>query len=72
MLWLAHNYEYMGAVMEQSEKDHELGEHAERLVGQIESDLKYDEEGKSYFEKSSILNLVFRVADFMRQLSKRI
>ncbi len=58
--------------MEQSEKDHELGEHAERLVGQIESDLKYDEEGKSYFEKSSILNLVFRVADFMRQLSKRI
>jgi hypothetical protein len=72
MLWLAHNYEYMGAAMEQSEKDHELGEHAERLVGQIESDLKYDEEGKSYFEKSSILNLVFRVADFMRQLSKRI
>ena len=58
--------------MEQSEKDHELGEDAERLVGQIESDLKYDEEGKSYFEKSSILNLVFRVADFMRQLSKRI
>ena len=58
--------------MEDREKDHEIGEHAERLVGQLESDLKYDEEGKSYIEKSSILNLVFRVADFMRQLSKRI
>jgi hypothetical protein len=58
--------------MEDREKDHELGEHAERLVGQIETDLKYDEAGKSYIEKSSILNLVFRVADFMRQLSKRI
>lgn len=58
--------------MEDQEKDYELGEHAERLVGQIESDLRYDERGKSYFNKSSILNLVFRVADFMRQLSKRI
>ena len=58
--------------MEDSEKDHELGQHAERLVGQLETDMKYDEEGKSYIEKSSILNLVFRVADFMRQLSKRI
>jgi hypothetical protein len=58
--------------MEDREKDHEIGESAERLVGQIESDLKYDEEGKSYIEKSSILNLVFRVADFMRKLSKRI
>ena len=58
--------------MEEQEKDYELGQHAEKLVGQIESDLKYDETGKSYFEKSTILNLVFRVADFMRQLSKRI
>jgi hypothetical protein len=58
--------------MEEGEKDHEIGQHAEKLVGQIESDLKYDEAGKSYIEKSSILNLVFRVADFMRQLSKRI
>ena len=58
--------------MEDKEKDHELGQQAEKLVGQIESDLRYDEEGKSYIEKSSILNLVFRVADFMRQLSKRI
>lgn len=58
--------------MEDQEKVYELGEHAERLVGQIESDLRYDERGKSYFNKSSILNLVFRVADFMRQLSKRI
>jgi hypothetical protein len=58
--------------MQESEKDHEIGQHAEKLVGQIESDLKYDEAGKSYIEKSSILNLVFRVADFMRQLSKRI
>jgi len=58
--------------VEDQEKDYELGEHAERLVGQIESDLRYDERGKSYFNKSSILNLVFRVADFMRQLSKRI
>ncbi len=58
--------------MEEQEKDYELGQHAEKLVGQIESDLKYDERGKSYFEKSTILNLVFRVADFMRQLSKRI
>jgi len=58
--------------MEEQEKDYELGQHAEKLVGQIETDLKYDERGKSYFEKSTILNLVFRVADFMRQLSKRI
>ncbi len=58
--------------MEEGIKDHEIGQHAEKLVGQIESDLKYDEEGKSYIEKLSILNLVFRVADFMRQLSKRI
>lgn len=58
--------------MDDQEKDFELGQHAEHLVGQIESDLKYDEVGRSYFEKSKILNLVFRVADFMRQLSKRI
>lgn len=56
----------------ESQKDHELGEHAERLVGHIESELQHDERGKSYFKKESILNLVFRVADFMRQLSKRI
>ncbi len=58
--------------MEEQEKDYEIGQQAEKLVGQIESDLRYDEIGKSYIEKSSILNLVFRVADFMRQLSKRI
>ena len=58
--------------MEDQEKDHELGEHAERLVGVLESELNYDERGKSYFRKEQILNLVFRVADFMRQLSKRI
>ena len=58
--------------MEEQEKDHEIGQQAEKLVGQIESDLSYDEEGRPYIEKSSILNLVFRVADFMRQLSKRI
>ena len=58
--------------MDDQEKDRELGQHAERLVGQIEADLKYDEEGRAYFLKASILNLVFRVADFMRQLSKRI
>jgi hypothetical protein len=58
--------------MDEQERDHELAEHAERLVGQIESELQYDEEGKSFFRKSSILNLVFRAADFMRQLSKRI
>ncbi len=58
--------------MEEQEKDYEIGQQAEKLVGQIESDLRYDEAGKSYMEKPSILNLVFRVADFMRQLSKRI
>ena len=58
--------------MEEQEKDYEIGQQAEKLVGQIESDLRYDEAGKFYIEKSSILNLVFRVADFMRQLSKRI
>jgi hypothetical protein len=58
--------------MDEQERDHELGAHAEKLVGQIESELQYDEEGKSFFRKSSILNLVFRAADFMRQLSKRI
>jgi len=54
------------------DKDHELGEQAERLVGHIESQLQYDEEGKSFFRKESILNLVFRVAEFMRYLSKRL
>ena len=58
--------------MDDQEKDYEIAEHAERLVGQIESELQYDERGKSFLKKSSILNLVFRVADFMRQLSKRI
>ena len=58
--------------MEEQEKDYEIGQQAEKLVGQIESDLRYDEAGKSYIEKPSILNLVFWVADFMRQLSKRI
>ena len=60
------------ASLEDQEKDHEIGHQAEKLVAQIESDLKYDEEGKSYIEKSSIINLIFRVTDFMRQLSKRI
>ena len=46
------------------DRDHDLGEHAERLVGKIETELQY-------LRKESILNLVFRVADFMRQLSKR-
>ena len=55
--------------MEEQDKDYEIGEEAERLVGQIESDLRYDDEGKSYIEKSSVLNLVFRVADFMRKLT---
>lgn len=58
--------------MEEKEKDHELGHHAEKLVGQIESELQYDEEGKSFFRKESVLRLVFRVADFMKLLSKRI
>ena len=53
-------------------RDHDLGSHAERLIAQIEADLQYDERGKSYFKKEAILNLVFRVTDFMRQLSKRI
>ena len=51
---------------------HEIAAHAEKLVVQIEADLEYDEEGRSFFKKEKILNLVFRVADFMRQLSKRI
>ena len=58
--------------MEDHDRDHELGQQAEKLVGHIESELQYDEEGKSFFRKSSIINLVFRVADFMRSLSKRI
>ena len=58
--------------MDDQEKDHELGAQAERLVGQLEKDLQYDEEGKSYILKSAVLNLIFRVADFMRLLSKRI
>ena len=53
-------------------RDHDLGSHAERLIAQIEADLQYDERGKSYFKWEAILNLVFRVTDFMRQLSKRI
>lgn len=60
-------------------RDHDLGSHAERLIGhaerliaQIEADLQYYETGKSYIKREAILNLVFRVTDFMRQLSKRI
>ena len=58
--------------MLEQDKDHELGAHAEKLVDQIKADLEYDEEGKSFFKKEKILNLVFKVTDFMRQLSKRI
>ena len=54
------------------DKDHELGEKAERLVGHIESELQYDEEGKSFFRRESILNLVFKVTEFMKHLAKRI
>jgi len=54
------------------DKDHELGEQAERLVGHIESELQYDEEGKSFFRKESILRLLFKVTEFMRHLAKRI
>jgi hypothetical protein len=69
---IPNTYKGSGEVMEEQDKDYEIGQSAEKLVGQLESDLRYDEAGKSYVEKSSILNLVFRVADFMRQLSKRI
>lgn len=55
-----------------ADRDHDLGGHAERLIGQLEADLQYDETGRAYLRRESILNLVFRVADFMRQLSKRI
>jgi len=58
--------------MEDREKDHELAEQAEKLVSQIEKDIQYDENGRSFFPKEVILNLVFRVTDFMRFLSKRI
>ena len=58
--------------MEDQNRDYELGQHAETLVKEIESNLKQDEKKQSYIEKSAVLNLVFRVADFMRQLSKRI
>jgi len=58
--------------MEDREKDHELAEHAEKLVSQIEKDIQYDENGRAFFPKEVILNLVFRVTDFMRFLSKRI
>lgn len=54
------------------DQDHDLGRHAERLIAQIEADLQYDETGKSYLKRGVALNLVFRVTDFMRQLSKRI
>jgi len=58
--------------MEDREKDHELAEHDEKLVSQIEKDIQYDENGRAFFPKEVILNLVFRVTDFMRFLSKRI
>lgn len=54
------------------DRDYDLGQDAERLIGQIEVELQYDERGRSYLRKEKILNLVFRVTDFMRQLSKRI
>jgi hypothetical protein len=58
--------------MSDEARDHEIGQHAERLVGHIESELRYDEEGKSYLAKSSILALVFKITEFLRHLSKRI
>lgn len=58
--------------MEDQDRDHELGEHAEVLIDHLNKELKRDEKGRSYFRKEAVLNLVFRVADFMRQLSKRI
>jgi hypothetical protein len=32
----------------------------------------YDEEGRAYLEKSSVLALVFRITEFLRHLSRRI
>jgi hypothetical protein len=58
--------------MDGGERHYEIAQQAERLVGHIESELRYDEVGKSYIIKSSILALVFKVAEFMRHLSKLI
>ena len=58
--------------MGEGERDHEIAQHAERLVGHIEGVLMYDEEGRPYLEKSSILALVFRITEFLRHLSRRI
>ncbi len=58
--------------MGEGERDHEIAQHAERLVGHIEGALMYDEVGKSYLVKSSILTLVFKITEFLRHLSKRI
>jgi len=58
--------------MEEGARDHEIGQKAEHLVGQIEAELKYDEEGRSYLEHSAVMRLVFRVTEFMQHLAKRI
>jgi len=58
--------------MEEGERDYEIAQRAESLVGYIEAALNYDEEGKSYLVKSSVLTLVFKITDFLRHLSKRI
>jgi hypothetical protein len=62
----------MEEIVNDQEKDIELGMHAEKLISHIESELQYDEEGKSYLMKKSILNIIFRVTDFMKHLSKRL
>jgi len=59
-------------VMEDQVKDYEIGHQAEILIQEINAHLKHDEREKSYIEKQDVLKLVFRVTDFMRQLSKRI
>jgi hypothetical protein len=58
--------------MGEAERDHEIGQHTERLVGYIEAELRYDEEGRAYLERSSVLALVFRITEFLRHLSRRI
>jgi hypothetical protein len=58
--------------MGEGERDHEIAQHAERLVGHIESALMYDEEGRAYLDRSAVLALVFKITEFLRHLSKRI
>ncbi len=63
---------YREGAMDEGDRDHEIAQDAESLIGHIESELQYDEEGRSYLTRSAVIALVFKITEFLRHLSRRI